>query len=304
MLNGIRYQYGFEYDHNQIHSEWLLVYNKAKPQRWFERNFDPETHEDKFSFSSHFTGPTEIWRQATRKDRLFLPKAVENNSHQLKPLYDWFNETLVSFNLDNPALNYTYSTQQIKSEESKQQILSFLKGADFSITDIVVKREMQTFPNIMVTPSSVTVNPAEVERDIPKFQHEVEGISSEFDLKDESQGTQKLFALAGPILDIIKNGKILIVDELNNSLHPLLMRHIINKFHDPELNKNGAQLIFTTHDPSLLDETIFRRDQILLMEKRADQSSELISLANFSPRKGEALEKNYLSGRYGAIPIL
>jgi len=123
-------------------------------------------------------------------------------------------------------------------------------------------------------------------------------------LIDESQGTQKLFSLAGPLLDIIKNGKVLVIDELDRSLHPLLVRQIVRTFQDPVQNERGAQLIFSTHDTTLLDSQFLRRDQVWLTEKRRNQSSELVPLTEFSPRKGEALEKGYLSGRYGGVPVL
>ncbi len=129
-------------------------------------------------------------------------------------------------------------------------------------------------------------------------------MAAEFDFGDEFQGTQKLFSLAGPLLDIIDKGRILAIDELDSSLHPLLMRQILKAFQDPELNTKGAQIIFTTHDTSLLDGKVLRRDQIWFTEKLEDQSSVLIPLTEFSPRKGEAIERGYLSGRYGGVPIL
>ena len=109
--------------------------------------------------------------------------------------------------------------------------------------------------------------------------------------------------MAGPLFEILERGAILVADELDRSLHPLLVKQIIRVFHDPEINRNGAQLIFTTHDTSQLGAEVFRRDQIWFAEKRRDQSSELTPLSGFSPRKGEALGRGYLSGRYGGIPI-
>jgi hypothetical protein len=125
-----------------------------------------------------------------------------------------------------------------------------------------------------------------------------------FDFQDESEGTQKLFALAGPIFEILKHGQVLIVDELDRSLHALLVRQLIEMFQNPDLNQKGAQLIFTTHDTSLLDGGLLRRDQIWFVEKDDAQASRLYPLSDFSPRKGEALERGYLAGRYGAVPIL
>ena len=110
--------------------------------------------------------------------------------------------------------------------------------------------------------------------------------------------------MAGPILDILDRGLTLAVDELDTSLHTLLVRRMVEMFHDPGLNAKGAQLIFTTHDTSLLDADIFRRDQIWFVEKNREQASTLFALAEFGPRKNEALERGYLMGRYGALPFL
>ena len=122
---------------------------------------------------------------------------------------------------------------------------------------------------------------------------------------DESSGTRNLLFLAGPILDILQKGLTLLVDELDNSLHTLLVQSLVRLFHRPEVNPSGAQLVFTTHDTSLLDAYgLFRRDQVWLVEKRLDQSSSLYPLLDFSPRKNEALERGYLQGRYGGLPFL
>lgn len=122
---------------------------------------------------------------------------------------------------------------------------------------------------------------------------------------DESNGTRNLLFLAGPVLDILAKGLTLVIDELDTNLHTLLVQALVRLFHRPDINHHGAQLIFTTHDTSLLDAySQFRRDQVWFMEKKPDQSSELYSLLDFSPRKNEAIERGYLQGRYGALPFL
>ncbi len=131
------------------------------------------------------------------------------------------------------------------------------------------------------------------------------GESVKFNLEeDESNGTQRFFALAGPILNAFDNGSTLVIDELDCSMHPLLTRKIIEMFHSNETNPKGAQLIFATHDSSIMDSSLFRRDQIWLTEKRRDGSTDLFSLHDIEtrPRNTEAFEKNYLAGRYGAVP--
>ena len=120
---------------------------------------------------------------------------------------------------------------------------------------------------------------------------------------DESDGTQKIFALAGYWLNILKNGHTLVVDELHAHLHPKLVKFLIDLFHDPKANAHGAQLIFTTHDTSILDQDVIRRDQVWLLERNAHQATQLFPLTDFRPRKGlENLERAYLTGRYGALP--
>ena len=131
------------------------------------------------------------------------------------------------------------------------------------------------------------------------------GSRAVFDLVDESSGTRNLLFLAGPVLDILQKGLTLVIDELDTSLHTLLVRELVRLFHRPEVNTGGAQLIFTTHDTSLLDAPdLFRRDQIWLFEKDREQASTLVALSEFSPRKNEALERGYLMGRYGGVPFL
>lgn len=126
-----------------------------------------------------------------------------------------------------------------------------------------------------------------------------------FNFHDESDGTQKFFAFAGPILDVLKNGYVLCIDELNVNLHPKLVQFLVELFHSKESNTKNAQLIFTTHETSILTQDVFRRDQIWFCERSKEQSSVLYPLSDFSPKKGkENLELGYLSGRYGALPFI
>jgi hypothetical protein len=138
----------------------------------------------------------------------------------------------------------------------------------------------------------------------PRFTHSVGDTTAEMEFEDESDGTQKLFALAGPLFEIIQRGQVLVVDELDRSLHELLVREFVRLFHDPEINTKGAQLVFTTHDSSLLEGSLLRRDQVWFVEKGGDLASYLTPLTDYSARKDEALDRGYRAGRYGAIPVL
>lgn len=305
LLDGIRYQYGFEMTPDRIIAEWLLVYRKAKPQRWFDRRFDPKSGEDVITPGDNLAGQKSVWREATRPNALFLSTAVQLNSEQLRPIYTWFAESLVVLP-EGGQISTDFSMDRVQSPEGNRSIVGLMLAADIAIASISAVRQKSLQHKFTYDEFTGQSDARAEERELlfPRFTHQVGSIKADFDFFDESQGTQKLFTLAGPLFDIIENGKVLVIDELERSLHPLLVRQIIKTFHDPELNRHGAQLVFSTHDTSLLDSSFLRRDQIWLTEKNAEQSSTLMPLTAFSPRKGEALEKGYLGGRYGGVPIL
>lgn len=306
ILDGVRYQYGFAMTSQRIVSEHLLVYKAFKPQRWFERHFDTESGKDGYDFGSGLKGAKNLWEGATRPNALFLSMAVQLNSDALRPVFDWFTNRLVIFNEQSPLLPQ-FSVQMLKHEAQRKAICEFLRAADISIADIEVATKQAKVHTIHFDLATgkreETANEQPVEE--IKFHHVTEHGKAVFDLADESGGTRNLLFLTGPILDILNKGLTLVVDELDTSLHTLLVQALVRLFHRPEVNAGGAQLIFTTHDTSLLDAYgLFRRDQIWFVEKRPDQSSSLYPLLDFSPRKNEALERGYLQGRYGALPFL
>jgi len=305
IIEGVRYQYGFELTPQRIVGEWLLAYRSAKPQRWIDRRYDADKNEETYEFSDFLTGHKRDWQAQTRPNALFLSTAVQLNSEQLKPLHQWLTDSLIVLP-DGAMIDFAYSTNMVQTPEGMKAVRSMLGAADIAISSISAVRQksvMSQFRVDLATGRAETISqPGEMM--VPRFRHQGAETSADFAYEEESQGTQKLFSLAGPLLDIIRNGKTLVIDELDRSLHPLLVRQIVRTFQDPELNRAGAQIIFSTHDTTLLDNELLRRDQIWLAEKQADQSSELIPLSDFSPRKGEALEKGYLSGRYGGVPIL
>lgn len=306
LLAGVRYQYGFAMNTQRIVSEQLLVYKAFKPQRWFERHFDAESGKDVYEFGPSLKGAKNLWEGATRPNALFLSVAVQLNSDALRPVFDWFASRLVIFNEQSP-LSPQFSVQMLKREEQRKAICEFLRAADISISDIEVatKQAMVHTINFDQATGKREETAGEQAVDEVKFHHVTEHGKAVFDLMDESSGTRNLLFLTGPILDILSKGQTLVVDELDTSLHTLLVQALVRLFHRPEINTGGAQLIFTTHDTSLLDAYgLFRRDQIWFVEKRQDQNSSLYPLLDFSPRKNEALERGYLQGRYGALPLL
>ncbi len=307
----VRYQYGFAVTSVRITREWLLAYPEGKAQRWFERVYDQKTDRENWYFGSKFMGRKQVWQDATRKNALFLSAAIQLNNEQLKPVFGWFQHTLTIIPPQAP-INIKFTLDQCESSEGKQRIMEFLKSADLTIAGIDIKKVKVPFtPGILPTDmpqqakEKITRDMQDKEIPLIFFQHRDDhGELVPINLSDESDGTQKLFAFAGPWLDVFAKGRILFVDEMDTSLHPLLVRFLVENFHNTAVNRNNAQLVFTTHDTSVLDADLFRRDQIWFVEKNRDSATRLYPLSDFSPRKGEALEKWYLKGRYGALPFI
>ena len=302
VLKGVRYQYGFSLIKQRIIEEWLLVYRTAKPQQWFRRTFDVGANADRYEFSSYLTGPRQLWQQATRPTTLFLSVAAQLNSAMLTVVYQWLSR------IASPQLNQT-TEQWFQREQGRQAIQHLLVSADTGIQSLefIARKQRQQGIHIEFGEEGPRVagrDWQETEVLVPQFLHRtVSGTAANFELQEESQGTQRLYGLAGLLLNVLDSGEVLLADELDSSLHPHLVRQLIGLFHNPKTNPHGAQLVFSTHDTSLLDQTLFRRDQIWFTEKGADQATRLYPLTSFSPRKGEALERGYLAGRYGAVPF-
>ncbi len=316
LLAGVRYQYGFAMTAQRIVSEHLLVFKAFKPQRWFARHFDIDTGKDIYDFSPGLKGSKNVWEGATRPNALFLSMAVQLNSDALRPVFDWFANQLVILN-EQAQLSPQVSIAKLKQADGRKEICNFLAAADISIADIDVETRTVSVQSVHFdlaavktevqsqAVSSKAAPSKEIEQHKLRFHHVTEQGKAIFDLMDESNGTRNLLFLAGPVLDILSKGLTLVIDELDTSLHTLLVRQLVALFHRPDINASGAQLIFTTHDTALLDAPdLFRRDQVWLVEKDRNQTSALVSLSDFSPRKNEALERGYLMGRYGGIPFI
>ncbi len=309
LQEGIRYQYGFAVNNTRVTHEWLIAYPEGRSQRWFEREYNTANKNENWYFGSKLKGNKTLLQKATRSNALFLSTAVQLNNEQLKPVYNWFHQKLRTIHVSN--FYHLYSASMCKTDAGRKRVLALLNAADLSIADLKVeikKFNSTDMPSDMPEPLKEyicrTLDGKE-QLDV-KFLHTMAGSNELIPLEgfEESVGTRRLFDIAGPWLDVIDNGYILFIDELNNSMHPMMVRFLINMINDPQINKNNAQLIFSTHDTSILDNELFRRDQIWFTEKDASNATKLYPLSDFTPRKDEALEKGYLNGRYGAIPYI
>ena len=211
------------------------------------------------------------------------------NNEIVKDILGWFESGIDFLNYGNPLEELR--TAVVSSEEMKQLVLDMIREMDLDIEDFRIEERDKN--NIEVF-----------------TRHVVQGYSEELTLAEESSGTQKLFSLLPLIARSLIKGTTLIIDELDAKIHPVLLKHIIMMFNNMEINRHGAQLIFTSHDLSTMNNEIFRRDEIWFVAKGNDQNSKLYSLVEFKAGNGEIIrkdakyDKQYLEGKYGADPYL
>ena len=303
LVDGVRHQYSFAMTAQRIVSEQLMVWRTSKPTQWFSRRLDESGEGYDYEFSAYLTGPRKLWQESTRPNALFLSTAAQLNSELLGPVARWLVQSLVYLPA-GAGVDIAHTTALLGSPEGRTAIRDFLGTADISIAEVsAVPRKGFRAQFVFQSGGVAQAQQEEGEVMFPIFEHRTERGSAKFELHEESDGTQRLFSLAAPVLDVLKHGRVLVVDELDRSLHTMLVRRLVGMFHDPVLNPRGAQLVFSTHDTSLLDHTLFRRDQVWFAEKDESQATRIFPLSDFSPRKHEAWERGYLMGRYGAVPM-
>jgi uncharacterized protein len=285
LQNSIRYQYGFVVNSERVLEEYLFYAPRGRTALYFERKW--ENGKDLYSFGDTYRGGREVPYNKTRGNALFLTTGAAFNNPVLQEVLKWFSKISVEMQSTLASLIYPLRI----NESYHQGIRDLLRFADLGIVDYRQKDTADALENS--------------DGNDYEMLHQIqEDKIVALPLTSESEGTQHIFYLANVALPIIEQGGLLIVDELDASLHPLLVRALVEIFHHDEINRNNAQLIFNTHDITLLDPTLFRRDQVWFTEKNAEGAAHLYSLLEYSPRKGESLSKGYLQGRYGAIPYI
>lgn len=283
IYHGIRYAYGYSFDSKKIYTEYLYHWPNGREALIFSREGD------KYEFRENVNEQITLSNR-TPDNKLYLVSSNDWNLPQTENAYKWFLEKLTFLMEQSPSTSETVA-QIISGDEKKARILKELLLADLGISDVTVKNIPGKAPVITTTHRIIGEDGS-----VNYFQ---------LLMDQESSGTQRFFARIGGWLQALEDGALLIVDEIEDSLHPLLTKRLIEMVQDNTVNTNGAQLLFTTHDAMLLDLTFFRRDQIWFAEKDEKAcATELYSLAAFSPRKGENIRKGYLQGRFGAIPFI
>jgi len=311
VVDRIAYRYGFEIATDAtIIGEWLYqkrLQPRAKESKLFERDRDR-------LIGKHFREGQQLIDK-TRKNALFLSVVAQFNGEVSTKILSWFKQFNHISNINSDAFKH-YSFNKLEDEAFKEKIVTLIKNADVGISDI--KKKTISYDELKQDNPKLDELPSFLVDEMKKnglstietshIQYQNENSFNQFipfSLKMESDGTQKLLALSAPIIETLIKGEILVIDELDNSLHTELAQEIVKLFNSQETNPNNAQLIFTTHDTNLLNQKLFRRDQIWFTQKDIYGVSELYSLIDYGrgrTRDDLVLERNYLNGNFGAVP--
>lgn len=284
-IEEVRWTYGFELGATRVESEWIHSYPRGHRQVWLDR--DASRH-DAYDWPGNRVKDRAQLVRRTRPDALLLSTAGTDNHPQLSALFHWFRRNLLLINPEDERPEREQFTTRELSGERAARINDLLRVADLGITG------------------------AEVESDVkrPSVRLSHRGAHGEvlFDWQQESFGTRSWYALLGPLLLALDRGAVLLIDELDASLHPRFAAEVVRLFHDPLANPRDAQLVFTTHDPSLLTTPsggrLLEAGQVWLTQKDKDGATELYPLTDASPGKEEDLATSYLAGAFGGVPAL
>jgi uncharacterized protein len=313
LLDGQQHRYGFTADREKVRSEWLYYVPKTRETKLFDRQAD------KFDVAKVLKADGIAAK--TRDNALFISVSAQFNVNKSEAILNWLilNLDLIS-GLDDTKF-FDDTIQNLFRTDIYHEAIKLIGRFDLSIAGVGQKlndgdlrlknaidsgKDRKEILEIMRGSFRILISDRAIETIHHKFDVNKEVVSSEsFDLlADESAGTQKLFALASLLVDTLKHGQVLIIDEFDARLHPLMSRSIVELFNSNETNPHNAQLIVMTHDTNLLSNKIFRRDQIWFTEKDRYGATALYSLAEYKVRNDASFESDYIKGKYGAIPYI
>ena len=286
-----KYVYGFSANDQKIIDEYLYYYPNGRKAVVFERS-----DTDNYRFTSDID-LQESLKERNTHNKLYLSTAANWNYKKVLPVFDWF----ASCRILNTRFESAYGTNgaDLLDDKYREKIAQLLRVADFGIQALKIKDGATSVTGVL---TGVLDNVEAV--------HQVKNGNGEcatypLSMAEESTGTNTYFRLIGEVEKALETGCLLVADEIDAYLHPLLTQHIVSLFNSAENNPHGAQLIFSSHNTNFLDLDLMRRDQIWFTEKGENTgSTDLYSLVDFSVRKDAKVEKGYLLGRYGAIPFI
>ncbi|MEU8906402.1 AAA family ATPase [Streptomyces mirabilis] len=284
--DGVRWTYGFELGQRRVEAEWLYAYPKGRRQVWFERD---ATRDKDFDFPGDRLHDRTRLARTTRPDALLLTRAANDGHEQLTPVFDWFKSNLwdVTPEIERSQREDYTAMRLLRSDDFRRRAEELLRVADLGIAGVEVEQTSSGRPLV-------------------RLIHSGGGEQTALDWTLESWGTRSWFALIGPILLALDTGAVLLIDELDASLHSRFAAEVVRLFQAPWVNPKGAQLVFTGHDPSLLRTPgggrLLQPGQIWLTEKDDRGATSLSSVADWEPTDEEDLMASYLAGTFGAVP--
>jgi hypothetical protein len=309
-----RFVFGFSINTQRVVEEYLVAYPKGSPQKWFHRTYNTEKGVYEWAKPSTAFKRDKSLEAKTRDNCLFLSVGPQFNHGQLTQVFHWFQTGVRFIHLSTDSLLLPGFTAELLSKgRHMDRIMNLLVSADIGVTGAELKHSEVSMeelrknmpPNLLAElESQGPIQPGK--RIEIELRHKAEGaepVGLKFET-EESAGTKRLFALAGPWADILEQGYTVFVDEIETSLHPLLVKELLKLVFNHATNPKAAQVVFSTHNSVLLDGSLLRRDQVWFTEKSPAGSTHLYPLTDYQPRNTEALAKGYLAGRYGAIPFL
>ncbi|WP_182873737.1 AAA family ATPase [Microbispora sp. H10670] len=317
--NGVRHSYGFEVDNTKVIGEWLFAFPHGKARKLFER-----TGPEEFAFGRALQGQTHQIARLTRENSLYLSSAAMNNHGTLGPLYLSLT-TAVGFAMHgegDEGRRLSETQRMLRSAPDHPAITRLLRLADLGVEGAeIVEKPVLTETGELLSlvvgkmeesfPGYASLLRATRDDTLDDLRYEIRlrrSTGTVLALREESAGTRVWLSVIGPVTTALEQGRCLVVDEIDSSLHPLLSSTLIRLFKDPGINRRGAQLIFASHDTTLLgtmlNDGLLGRDEVWFTEKDESGATSLYSLAEFHPRKDENIERGYLQGRYGAVPYV
>lgn len=327
-IDGVQYSYGLEVDDEQVREEWLYAYPRNRRRVIFERS----RREIRLgSTVSDYRARGEFLAKNTRTNAIFLTVAAHNDLAEVEPIFRWFQTGLVFSSDWATSIEESLLPRLLGAD--RDRVVGLARAADLGIRDITVQQRVilpgdaaQLPPDIDVVQgvpgTGKTALIAEVMEGLrgrePRAHSDLDNLpylrnllfhhgrgGGVLGIDEQSAGTRSWLNLVVHALQALENGGLLVVDEVDSSLHPHLTARLINLFRDAETNPGHAQLLFTSHDATLLDDEILARDEIWFVEKDPDSgATKLYPLTDFRPRKYENVEGRYLAGGYGAVPVL
>lgn len=304
--DGNRYTFSVAYDNEIIHREELVFYPNKQIARLYLRERGKEV-----KFGSQFKGKRKSLARELLPNHLFLSKAANSNHEQMIPVYLYFKK---NFRFHAPGVQVSYTTSRLLDDNDMQfrkKLADFLSAADTGIHSVDLEPDFDPEDTmgtgafyVAESPKRPSLRPVILHK---AYDGEKETGLARFTLAQESNGTVKMFELAGKIIAALEEGSVLVLDELDSSFHTLISQYVLELFNNPVKNPKNAQLIVTTHDVSLLGSRILRRDQVYFTSKTPMGVTDVFSLDEFDKnevRKNTSFDKWYLNGRFGALPLI